>query len=256
MAGEVLLINPRRRARRAPKLGRDSSGRFLPAGRSRNPVQPLRAAAKRRRRNPIRTVTVAPAPARRAAPARRRRNPIRTANVQTYSRKRRRNPLALGGIGRGLIGQLRDAAIGGAGAVAVELAMGQVQGYLPEILRRKPGQVGLGDVVKVGLTIALGRVLSRPTRGLSQKMAAGALIVQAADLIRGFVASAGMPLGYATAGMVANGAQRVSPNNVRQIGLYTKPGATQLLNRYTQPGATQLLNQSTARSRESVSAWR
>ena len=93
---EMLLINPRRRAKRAT--------------------------AKRRivrRKNPIAAV------ARRHGP-KRRRNPIGLARVH----RRRRNPIA-GYNAKGIMAEVQAALIGGAGALAVDVLMGQINGYIP-----------------------------------------------------------------------------------------------------------------------------
>ena len=104
---EMLLINPRRRrkARRANPIAKRRR-----VTRRRNP---LATVARRRRRNPM--------------PAIRRRNPIGLARRRVM---RRRNPI--GGMGTGmLMAAIREAFVGGAGAVAVDLAFGQIKRFLP-----------------------------------------------------------------------------------------------------------------------------
>ncbi len=134
--------------------------------------------------------------ARSSAPKRKRRASRRTNPIimsRTYSarrsRARRRNPIRLGGGGggslfnlRGYIAPLKEAAIMGAGAVAMDMAYGYATPYLPAMLQRVPGRVGLGDLAKALLTIAFGKVLAKPTRGLSMKAAMGALVVQGRDI--------------------------------------------------------------------------
>lgn len=216
---EMLLINPRKRRRAAPKKRRASSTR-------------------RRRRNPVTVITRA-APVRRRRVARRRANPIRS--VRRVMRRRRRNPIGLGS-GGSIMTMLKSAAVGGAGAIAVDLAMGQINKFLPASMMKTPGKPGVYEIVKVAATIALGKMLSKPTRGLSQKMAAGSLVVQAHELLKQFVPTGSMPLGYYSPASIANVSQRIGPN---RLSRYTAPGATPLLNgvgRYTQPGASPLLN--------------
>ena len=151
------------------------------------------------------------------------------------------------------MGAIQNALVQGAGAVAFDIAHGQIQRFLPAMLVPVPGRVGLGDLVKAAITVFVGQTLSGPTRGLSVKAATGALTVQAHGLIRSFVPST-LPLGYAVPGQVAQGMARVGPNRaIVGVGRYTAPGATPLLNRYTAPGATPLLNAArTARAREGV----
>mgnify|MGYP000202065774 CR=1 FL=1 len=216
---EMLLINPRRR-RKVRKA---------------RPAAKRRVARRARRRNPV---AVLAAPVRR-----RRRNPIRAAKRRTMSR-RRRNPISLGG--GSMMNVLRDALIGGAGAVAFDVVHGQIARFLPASLQRVPGSVGAGDAVRAIITVAVGQLLSKPTRGLSKRAAAASLTVQAHDIIKTFV-PASMPLGFASPAMIAQGTNRVGP--IRQgVNAYTRPGATPLLSAYTPGNVTPLLNG--ARERE------
>jgi hypothetical protein len=219
---EMLLLNPR---------GRRKARRAAPAKR--------RTTAKRRRRNPItRAVTV-------AAPRRRRRNPMTArAHRIVHHRRRRRNPISLGGRSASIVGMLKEALIGGGGAIAVDLAYGQINHMLPTALQRTPGTAGAGDAVKALLTVLAGKFLSKPTRGLSVKAAQGSLIVQAHGLIAGMLPST-MTLGYAVPGHVVPGAPRIGPN-AALLQRYTQPGVTPLLSRFTAPGVSPLLNGSRA----------
>lgn len=134
---------------------------------------------------------------------------------------------------------LKDGLVGGAGAIAVDLAYGYLAPYLPTTLQRTPGSASVGDAVKAIVTIAAGKLLSRATRGLSEKAARGALVVQAHGLIAQMLPNT-VTLGYATPSQVANMSTRIGPNR-QALARYTSPGATQMLGRYTQPFATQML---------------
>jgi len=222
---EMLLINPRRRrkARRANPIAKRRR-----VTRRRNP---LAALARRRRRNPMPAI------------ARRRRNPIGLARRRVM---RRRNPIG-GRMGTGmLMAAIREAFVGGAGAVAVDLAMGQINRYLPASLKTVPGTIGAGDAVKALITVTLGHLLARSTRGLSRKMALGALTVQSANIMKTFV-PATMTMGYASPARIVRGSNTVGPN----MGAYTQ--GSPLLNAYTRSNVTPLLsaNRSSAMSRES-----
>jgi hypothetical protein len=237
---ELLLLNPRRRARRAKPAAKRRTRRA--SSRRRNPVPA--GLARYMARKGRRTISRAPRRARRS-------NPI--ARVVRSVRRRRRNPIALGGQARNMMAMIQAALVGGAGAVAVDVAMGQINRFLPATLQRTPGRIGVGDAVKAALTVVLGKLLAKPTRGLSVKMAQGALTVQAHQLIAGFV-PAGMTLGYSVPGHVVQGTNRVGP--IRQnVGAYTRKNVTPLLSAYTRPGATALLNGS-VREREGVSQYR
>lgn len=228
---ELLLVNPRRRAKKA-----------------------RRATAKRaRRRNPVKVLRKVPsiAAARASNPRRRRarrRNP--TSFTSRFARHRYRNPIKLGGVSvSSFTTMIKDAAVGGAGAIGMDMLWSRVNPYLPAVMRSAPGAVGVGTLVKAFATALLGQALARPTRGLSRKAASGSLAVQARDALL-TVMPASMGLGYASPASITQGTQRVGP--IRPgMNAYTRPGVTPLLNAYIKPGATPLLNRyQPARDRE------
>lgn len=224
---EMLLINPRKRTRRAAAKRR--------VVRRKNPVTPL--ATK--------------------APARRRRNPIGLARVARRVHRRRRNPI--GGVSSSAItAQLKTALMGGAGAVAMDVVMGQIVPFLPASLLPNPtggSTISVYDAVKAAATIALGEILNKSTKGMSRKLASGALTVQSYQILHTFV-PVGMSLGYMSPANVVRGTSRLQPNMTR-MGAYT-PGQTALLsgqrgvNAYQTPGRGSLL--SGARQREAMYA--
>ena len=218
---QMLLINPRRRK----------------ATRKANPV--ARRRKMTRRRNPVAALA-------KRRTMRRRRNPI-AAVARRRVMRRRRNPIGMGG--GMLMTAIREAFIGGAGSVAVDVIQGYINKVLPANLQAVPGKVGVGDAVKAVTTVMLGHYLSGATRGLSRKMAMGALTVQAAGIVKQFV-PAGMTMGYYVPGAVSQGSQRVSPINRAGMGAYTK--GTPLLSAYTS-GQSPLLNRAmNARQREGI----
>ena len=214
---EMLLINPRKRGTRKSNPKR----RVM---RRKNPV----TAMVRRKRNPL-------------AAMRRRRNPL------ARMRARRRNPIG-GAMMGGYMGQIREAVMGGAGALGMDLVYGQINSFLPAALKRVPGSIGAGDAVKAVVTVALGGLLNKVTRGFSAKAAKASLTIQAYDIMKSFVPS-GMTIGYASPAMIAQGTNRVGPIR-RGMNAYTN--GTPLLNAYMAPGKTALL--SGARSREGATA--
>ena len=221
---EMLLINPRKRGTRKATKRR--------VVRRKNPV----TAMVRRRRNPL-------------AAMRRRRNPLAAArrNPLARMRARRRNPIG-GAMMGNYMTQIREAVIGGAGALGMDLVYGQINSFLPAALKRVPGSIGAGDAVKAVITVALGGLLSKPTRGLSDKAARASLTIQAYDIMKSFVPG-GMTIGYASPALIAQGTNRVGPIR-RGMNAYTN--GTPLLNAYMSPGKTALL--SGARSREGATA--
>lgn len=216
---EMLLINPRRR----PKARKT-------------------AAKKRRvRRNPV--AALAAKPTRRP----RRRNPIGLGRVR-HAVRRRRNPINTSGI----TAMLKTALMGGAGAVAVDVMMGQLIPFLP--VSMQPGAagdttVGTYDAVKLAATIAAGEVLNKATKGMSRKLAAGALTVQSYQILRTFMPST-MSMGFMSPANVIRGTSRIAPNMSR-MAAYQSGGQTALLSgtaAYQTPGRGSLL--SGARVRE------
>jgi hypothetical protein len=204
MSSLMLVSNPtkRRRARKgaAPKRHR-------------------RHGAKRRRGNPSAVISGAG-----------RRHAMRSG-------RRRGNPTGGGSLVRGLVAMLKSGAIGAAGAIAIDAGMGQLNKFLPATLQRVPGRVSLGDGVKLLLTVVAGRMLQRPTRGLSMAMAQGAVTVQAHQILAGFV-PVGL-LGYAVPGRVVQGNARIGPMRARSgMNAYTASGMpSPLLNAYSRRGA-------------------
>lgn len=198
-----------------------------------------KAARKARRATPI---------AKRRVMTRRRKNPIAAVKRRVM---RRRNPIGMGMAG-GYMTAIREALMGGAGAVAMDLVFGQVNKFLPATLQKTPGTVGTGDAIKAVLTVFIGHALNKPTRGFSKKAAQASLTVQAHDIIRSFV-PATMALGYYSPAMTAQGTNRVGPIR-KGVNAYTS-GGTPLLNAYqASGGATALLNG--ARNRENVTMFR
>lgn len=238
---EMLLINPRRRRAKARVRANPK--------RRRNPVRVTR------RGIPARITVAAPVFSSSLSRSRkRRRNPVAGLSRRASGARRRRNPIGIAGLSaNSFVNMLKDAAVGGAGAVAVDMGMGYLNPYLPESLRSVPGTVNVGTAVKALLTAVAGQVLARATKGLSRKMAVGALAVQARDALVTFLPVGGMAMGYASPATITQGTQRVGP--IRGgMNAYVR-GRSPLLNAYMQPNVTPLLNARprSAREREGVS---
>jgi hypothetical protein len=220
----MLLLNPRGRRRRA-KTRRAHS-------RKANPF----LFGKKRRSS--RRSAVARNPARRY----RRRNPI--ALRHHHRARRRRNPI--GAMGGGIIHLLTDAGIMAAGAVGFDLLYGQINGMLPTSLQVNASTVGAGDAVKLGIAVALGALLDKPTKGMSRKLATGALTVQLYDIASGMMPatmSSGMAgVGYVQPSAVVNLQTWNKPNRnmrgagVRGVGALVT-GNSPSLRALTRPGA-------------------
>lgn len=188
---EMLLLNPRRR-RKAKKATRRANPKRRAA----------RSTTRRRRRNPLPMFGRVRRAARRVGRVRRRRNPIGMGRL----------------TGSSIVSAIKDAAIAAGGAVAFDLLYARVAPMLPATLRPVAGRVGAGDAVKMLLTILAGRALRGPTRGLSMKLASGALTVQAHGVIKKMLPAtvlAGMDddgLGYySPAGDITDASNIVGP---------------------------------------------
>ncbi len=177
----------------------------------------------------------------------RRRNPIAAMRRRVI---RRRNPIAMGG---GYMTAIREALMGGAGALAMDVVFGQVNKFLPATMQTNATTVGAGDAVKAVITVFIGQALNKATRGFSKKAAQASLTVQAHAILTKTIGpsiSATLPLGYASPAVVASGTNRVGPIR-KGVNAYT--GGTPLLSAYNKPGSTPLL--SGARSREGIAVY-
>jgi hypothetical protein len=240
---EMLLINPRKRRaagakrRKAPSAKQRANwARFAKAAKARANPAKRRAYGRKRRANPASAVV---------------RRAVRRVTRRTHAR--RRNPISLGGSGlfnlRSYLTPIKDAAVMGAGAVAVDVGFGYINRYLPMSMQVNPAAIGAGDAVKAVLTVALGKLLSKPTRGLSQKAAMGSLVVQMRDITMKVLPASMLPvagLGFVTAGRVvpqissranANMTARGSVGAGGAVGAYT--GGTPLLSGRGQVGLYQ-----------------
>jgi len=204
MAGQLLLINPRKRHRRRMSA---KQRRYFGGGRKR------RHYSKRRRRNPIRIVRV-----------HRRRH---YSKRRHYSRARRRNP-SFRSIGRGVMPKVKDAAIGAAGALAVDVIMGYASSMLPATLTNPVSATGglnpLYTLTKGGLAVLLGTFGRKLIGANAERMAEGSLTVTLYNALKTFM-PAGLTLGYMNPGFI--GAETVSeqPAYLRGLSAYTHESA-------------------------------
>lgn len=193
--------------------------------------------AKRRTRKTRRAPSAAQLRARAkfAAMARARSRKSRSANpVSSYRRRarsrirRRRNPINVRGLFNvgSYFAPIREAAIQGAGAVAMDYAFSYVNRYLPVSMQRVPGTVGVGDAVKAVLTVALGRVLARAMRSnLPTKAAIGALTVQFRDITLALLPGGPVNgLGWYSPAAVAQMNTRTGLTQRRNLSAFTTSG--------------------------------
>ncbi len=145
----LMLINPRKRGAGRSAAQKAATRRMLAANKS------------KRRSNP------SPRKAKRSSA--RRRNPSALHRI-----RRRRNPIALGGMG-GITGMLKNGALGAGGAIAVNV----VTNYLPAFATTGK----MVYVTRTVLALALGTVGKKVLGNSARAMAEGALVVNFHDAI-------------------------------------------------------------------------
>lgn len=142
----------------AANRARRSGGKKRRASRKRNPVTPLRSTRRAARRSPARA-------------------------YKRRSRARRRSNPSMPGFVRDFMNTLVPSAIGGAGALAADVAMAVLP--LPDAI--KTG--ALRPVARIGAAVAVGALAGMMTnRRTGSQVAAGALTVVMYDTIKGFAA--------------------------------------------------------------------
>lgn len=171
---QLLLINPRKRKSAMSKKRRTAAQKAATA---------KMLAANRRRRS---------------KPASYAKNPIKrrrsTALVSRHVARRRRNPIRMPSMS-GVGALLKPAAVGAAGAVAVDAIMTYVP--LPAALTN--GNMAL--VTRGAAAVLLGTVGRKLIGPAATGMAVGSLTVTAYNLAKSLLAQSGFPLGYVGAGI-------------------------------------------------------
>lgn len=202
MPAELLLVNPRRKRRVKSKRVR-----------ARNPKR-RRVTAKRRHKRRAIAVTT--------------RTVVRRANPRRKSRRlrsrRRVNPRMLGGFSiKGITHALIPAAVGGAGAVALDIGLSYLPAATPEFLRSGIGNKALKIGGALLLGMVAGKVLGRET---GRAVGAGALTVVAYGIVRDVVKQVAPTLpGLSGFGAYDNGDYALNPAPMlRGMGAYMDNG--------------------------------
>jgi len=115
--------------------------------------------------------------AKRKAPARRRK----AMSVSRHSRRRRRNPIG----GNDLMSQVKNAAIGAAGAIAVDVAMSKLP--IPANLTSGPMLPAVKGAIAIGLGMLIGKFGKK--RALGKQIAEGGLTVAIHSMAKPMVAN-------------------------------------------------------------------
>lgn len=187
----VFLFNPRKRK---------SSKRRKTAAK-----RPRRSAAAARRGSSVLVVRANPR-------ARRRRSAGAVSRFKRRVRRSsfRRNPAALPASLKGILATITNAGIGSAGAIAVDVGMGQVAKVLPVTMQTRYKPDGSANWayhgVKVGLALVAGigaRYLPPSIRSYVVRGAEGSLVVQSYELARGMIPTDLVTLGYINPAMVS-----------------------------------------------------
>lgn len=219
----MLLLNPRRR-RKARKAKRSRRSRRPMTAKQLKFFGPRKARRSRRR-----TITM------HANPAPRRSRRSRRRSLGAVTRRFRRNPISgttirasMGSITR----SIGNAAVGAAGAVAVDVAMGQAGRFLPaSVMARYNAAGGINPmyyVAKGGLALAVGilgaKFLPGKMKGIAAKAAEGSLTVQGYEVLRAMVPASVMLGFYSPAritSLPSNGMGRMG-----RVGAYLPRGRT------------------------------
>lgn len=191
MSQLLLVGNPARRRKTRSAAQKRATAKMLAANRSKR-----RASPKRKRS----VVALATNP----APRRRRR----TATVKhTAKRRARRNPISASLSIRSITAQLKNAGIGAAGALGVDVAYGFASGYLPDMIKAPVDAAGAPNyayyaakgLLAIGIGMAAKKVVGA---NRAAQLVEGSLTVTAHDLMKTIVAKnfAGVTLGYASPG--------------------------------------------------------
>lgn len=166
---------------------------------------------KRKHRRSAKSVAAAPV-------VHHRRRRARRSSASSGSRRRSRRSFSSGFSRSGAMALLKTGVVGGAGAVLVDVAMGQAVPFLPASMatpKDATGAVNYGYYgVKAALAIALGTYGKRlPVVGkYADEMAAGAMTVLAYGFLRPMVPA-----------NINLGAYFNPRTNVRGMGAYTSP---------------------------------
>lgn len=216
---QLLLLNPRRR-RRASSKRRRSRRRMSALQR-----KYFGGGRVHRRRARRRTISMLANPRRRSR--RRQRGYATLAGRRRYRR-------AFASAGRqisasipGVVGAVQVAAIGAAGAIAVDMAMGQAGRFLPATLVSRYnadgtmnwGYYGAKAALAVGLAVIGQRALPGALGKFANRAAEGALLVMAYEILRSNV-PASWTLGYFNPATVTGSGEVTNMGKVLPMGKY------------------------------------
>lgn len=228
---ELLIVNPARRPsrRRNPSPAQKRARAAFAAMARARAKNPRKRRAARRRHNPMTLDATpsryAPAPKMTGLVYKRRRNPAKRRAV--HHRRRRHNPLNIGGGSMKPMHLLGNALVGAVGATVVNTALSKLP--IPAVAMTGKMRYATQAVAAIGIGMLLSKV--GPTKKYAAQMAEGSLTVTLHDLIKEVAAGAGMNLGgmgYYLPGVGVQAVPSASGNPGRMAGMgkyLTGPGA-------------------------------
>lgn len=238
---QLLLLNPRKRGakrRKAPSAKQLAARRRF-AAMARGRAKTKRASGSKRRRRST-SIVVMPV----AAHARRRRRAV--ALRRNPVRRLRRNPISGASMKasvRSLLASAQQAAIGGAGAVATDIAMGYAKPYLPASMQSQLSATGGVNfayyAAKFALAAALGIVpgmvvKSAKVKRLAAQAAEGAMTVQAYEIAKAIIPTDMFTMGAYQRVALTNGTGPAGTGNtmrtMSQLGAYSAVPRARRLN--------------------------
>lgn len=142
-------------------------------------------------------------------------------SVRRYSRRAGRSLRSFSVSG--VVPMVKNAGMGAAGALGVDIAYGAASRFLPAAVLSPIGADGKMNyayyaakgAAAVALGVLAGKVIS-PTA--AHKMAEGSLTVTLYDAVKSMIPAGSVPMGYASSAQIARG-------NVRRISEYVRQGA-------------------------------
>lgn len=195
MPGELLLINPRKRRK----------------ARATAPKRAAKRATSRRKK----TMQHMTAYHQNPAPRRRRRLSAIKSSVKKV-RRYSRNPISKFSISS-ITGMAKNAAVGAAGALAVDALFGYAKTMLPASMQSPISDSGgvnpMYYLAKGGLAVAVGVLGSKITKEAGN-LAAGSLTISTYEIFRSFI-PVSIPLGYVNPAQLAN--RRMRPPQMNKF---------------------------------------
>lgn len=201
----LLLIHPNPRKKKRSAAQRAATAKMIAAN---------RASKRGRRKSAVATVS--------AAPKRKyRRSTVRRATRAARRYSRRAGAMLRGFNTGGIVPMVKNAGIGAAGAIGVDIAYGAASKFLPDSVKSPMAADGgmnyayyaAKGALAIGVGMIAGKVVSP---SIASKMAEGSLTVTLHDAMKALIPADSVPMGYASSARIARG------GNVRRLSEYVR----------------------------------